>query len=760
MTDSRHPSIVFIENIFSTFRDTISFIKGNGFMGFLRLEIDYLLFAGLIITLGVYLVYIISRHVMDTHNKLQSYTKELEMKNMALNHMFEELKNSKEKISKWSDLLEQAVIQKTASIRNLLNSAGQGFLSFGRSLVINDEYSSLCTEIFGCRIEKKNFPELVYSEDSEQKEFLKRLLERIFSEKGHLKRETLISLLPEEAVIRNRNIHIGYKVISNSDLPETIMIVLTDITDKRRLENQIEQERNLLKMVVKIVVHCDDFIDYISDYMSFCRYRIYELLQSGKPTDEIISSFFRTVHTFKGSFSQLDSVNIVSKLHELESLIIDFKRNSDSISYGDLRRFILGFDMQSWLEMDLAVLRDILGKDYVKQLLAMDRTITIDKQKIIDIENKIISILPEAQQHSLLPLIRRIRYRPFKSLIRSYPEYVARLSERLEKPINPLVIEGGDIVVFPDRYAEVAKSLVNVFRNIMDHGIETPEERLEKAKEEFGNVKCSVSLINNKIFIMISDDGKGINLDEIKIKAVSEGILSYDDANDLSDSDLLNLIFMEGFTTKPEVNEFSGRGVGLTAVKSEVEKAGGTIKVLSEPDKGTEFHIILPFEEIYDLPEFTINDIMCPLIATAKRHIISHTKSVCISPESDIKVSMSSMLSLFKYTTFIDIRGVIAGKIALSFDENLANLISCEFLESFATNEEKNLYIEDSIAESANIILGNSINKFAGIDRLISIESPVSVLSNLASFKFPGQRVWTCTLVFDSGKMCISFISA
>jgi two-component system chemotaxis sensor kinase CheA len=129
---------------------------------------------------------------------------------------------------------------------------------------------------------------------------------------------------------------------------------------------------------------------------------------------------------------------------------------------------------------------------------------------------------------------------------------------------------------------------------MVDHGIETEEDRIEKTKPHRGTIKVEFKNGGEDFSIKLSDDGGGIDPEIIKEKILEKGLKKEEDLKDLSHSDIVNLIFLQNFSTKEEVTNVSGRGVGMIAVKEEVEKLGGEITVSSKIDEGTTYTIKLP----------------------------------------------------------------------------------------------------------------------------------------------------------------------
>lgn len=189
----------------------------------------------------------------------------------------------------------------------------------------------------------------------------------------------------------------------------------------------------------------------------------------------------------------------------------------------------------------------------------------------------------------LQDLVMKIRMLPVERVFNRFPRMIRDLSQDLGKEIE-LIIEGEETELDRTVIDEIGEPLVHLIRNAADHGIETPEERKAAGKNPKGTVKLIAYQEGNKAIIKIEDDGKGINIEKIKSKANSLGIST----DGMSDADIRNLIFMQGFSTSEVVSDVSGRGVGMDVVKTKVSAIGGIIETQSELGKGTTIIIRLP----------------------------------------------------------------------------------------------------------------------------------------------------------------------
>ncbi|MDR2738619.1 MAG: chemotaxis protein CheA [Treponema sp.] len=208
--------------------------------------------------------------------------------------------------------------------------------------------------------------------------------------------------------------------------------------------------------------------------------------------------------------------------------------------------------------------------------------------------------------------VMRIRMVPISQIFSRFPRLVRDLSKSLNKKIN-LVIEGEETELDKSVIEDLLDPIMHSVRNSIDHGIESQEERKAVGKPEEGMVLLKATNEGNMIVIEISDDGKGIDVEAVKAKAVERGLISPNKL--LSDVEAFNLIFEPGFSTAKTITSISGRGVGLDVVRRSIEKLNGIVTVTSEKGKGTKFLIKLPLtlaiiqgllvrvgEEIYSIP--------------------------------------------------------------------------------------------------------------------------------------------------------------
>ncbi|RUO79802.1 chemotaxis protein CheA [Idiomarina tyrosinivorans] len=248
---------------------------------------------------------------------------------------------------------------------------------------------------------------------------------------------------------------------------------------------------------------------------------------------------------------------------------------------------------------------------------AAETTVRVDTKRLDDImnmvgelvlvRNRLLSLSDSENQQEMSKAIANLdvvtgdlqgavmktRMQPIKKVFGRFPRVVRDLARSLKKEIN-LEMEGEETDLDKNLVEALADPLVHLVRNSVDHGIEMPDERQKKGKPRSGTVRLAASQEGDHILLSIKDDGAGMDPEKLKSIAIDKGILDTDAAARLSNEDAYNLIFAPGFSTKQEISDISGRGVGMDVVKTKISQLNGTIKIDSELGKGTELLIKVP----------------------------------------------------------------------------------------------------------------------------------------------------------------------
>ena len=189
--------------------------------------------------------------------------------------------------------------------------------------------------------------------------------------------------------------------------------------------------------------------------------------------------------------------------------------------------------------------------------------------------------------------VMKTRMLPIGKVFNKFPRLVRDLARELGKKVR-LIIEGEDTELDKSIIEEIGDPLVHMIRNAIDHGIEPPEERVKAGKPEEGTIWLKAYNEGNMIVIEIKDDGRGMDPEKLKQKAIEKGIITPQEAENMSDKEAFMLIFKPGFSTAAKITNVSGRGVGMDVVKTNIEKLNGIIEVDSVPGKGSTFKLKIP----------------------------------------------------------------------------------------------------------------------------------------------------------------------
>lgn len=254
----------------------------------------------------------------------------------------------------------------------------------------------------------------------------------------------------------------------------------------------------------------------------------------------------------------------------------------------------------------------VLGRNQLLQVIEhCDRTGLESVGARID---QVTSELQEAIMHS--------RMQPIGNIFGRFSRVVRDLSQQLKKQCD-LIVEGKEVELDKTIIEAIGDPLIHLIRNSLDHGLESPEQRIAKGKKAAGTIRLTASHQAGRVNITITDDGSGIDATRIKSKAVAKGIITAEQAAALSEQDAVRLVFHAGFSTAEQVTDISGRGVGMDVVKTNIARLGGTVDIETDLGRGTTVRIKLPLTlaiipsliirsagERFAIPQGSINELV------------------------------------------------------------------------------------------------------------------------------------------------------
>lgn len=303
-----------------------------------------------------------------------------------------------------------------------------------------------------------------------------------------------------------------------------------------------------------------------------------------------------------------------------------------------------------------------------KEAPQVETTVRVDTQRLDDImnmvgelvlvRNRLVRLGNSSTNESLVKAVANLdvvtadlqtsvmktRMQPIKKVFGRFPRVVRDLARSLRKEIN-LELVGEETDLDKNLVEALADPLVHLVRNSVDHGIEFPEVREAAGKPRLGQVILSAEQEGDHILLSISDDGAGMDPVKLRTIAVEKGLFDEDTANRLSDTEAYNLIFAPGFSTKKEISDVSGRGVGMDVVKTKITQLNGTVEIKSELGKGTRFIIKVPLtlaimptlmfmlgQQTFAFPLVSVNEIFH--MDLTKSHIVDGQDCVAIRDQA------------------------------------------------------------------------------------------------------------------------------
>ena len=233
----------------------------------------------------------------------------------------------------------------------------------------------------------------------------------------------------------------------------------------------------------------------------------------------------------------------------------------------------------------------VLGKNRLIKIYS-DVEERYDGEKFLEELNQVVSSISSITTDLQLAVMKT-RMQPVGKVFNKFPRMVRDLSRELNKNID-LIITGEETEVDKSIVEEIGDPLVHIIRNSCDHGVESPEERQALGKPAIGTVQLKAYNEGNHIVIEVTDDGKGLDAQMLKQKAIEKGLISEREADAMSDKEAFGIIFKPGFSTAKSITNVSGRGVGMDVVKTNIEKLSGIIEIESEKGVGTTQKLKIP----------------------------------------------------------------------------------------------------------------------------------------------------------------------
>ena len=518
----------------------------------------------------------------------------------TFNEMIIELKKNKQELQDYAENLEKKVEERTLhldlakkEIETLLNNLGQGFMLIDETGQIQPGCTKATEKFFGLNPESKHISEILQL-DKNASDSTMSWLEILYE--GAIDFDSAKDLGPSSfQKINGQYIELNYRPIFNSagDRLEKLICISEDKTREKDLERRLLEDQEYAAMVKTYIKDKDGFVDFLLT------------LQSGIPglreayskkenfNRENFENTFRLLHTLKGEAAFYHALALKDNLHSFESLLSDLKENIEAYEKSFMKNKI-NLACDSLNEVLLKFLKDnesIIGS---LEDQAQNEYIKISRGQLRSVGRRLQSQLGNPPPF-VAEIVSELALEKVSDQFIKYQSVIEALA-RKEFKLVQLNIENSDIRINVEVYKALFSSFIHLFRNAVDHGIETEDEREACGKNPEGRIQMTFNSLSSpsgeRLEIVVQDDGRGIDPQKILQIARNKGIVKA--GQDLTENEILNLIFLPGFSSKNSVTDLSGRGVGLDSIKYEAQRIGGTVTVKSQQGQGSTFRLSLP----------------------------------------------------------------------------------------------------------------------------------------------------------------------
>jgi ligand-binding sensor domain-containing protein/HPt (histidine-containing phosphotransfer) domain-containing protein len=487
-------------------------------------------------------------------------------------------------------LREMVASQK--KVEDILHAIDEAILTVNEDMTVNTEHSQTAEKIFGAAaFEKQNIASLFNMDDATRLIF-ERWLKMVFKREWSIKSwEKAARLNPIKEVVLEREgtiyLSVHYQPIYEDGVVSRIMVIANDITVQKKIEHYLaalNDERALQMERVFGLVSNDyesviSILDLAASFIQSYKTLNFDQIEDCKPR---LRELCRDLHTLKGTGGSMGFETFASCCDTLEEALkqdVGEKNHLDAQGRERIDRIFeeLNREMQAMVELRLKLYS---GKE---DKLSIDKT---DFAALLEGLKKDGSLSID----EIIYRIRMLNSLKFSEFCAEFAKMVSDYGKRYEKSIGPLHIETPDVRIERKVCKALKGPVTHLIRNAVDHGIEDDVARQQSGKGP-GRISMAVRDNNGNIEVEIVDDGKGIDPGQVAASAIKKGFLTMEQSQSLTDAQKRDLIFLHGFSTKEETTTISGRGVGMDAVKVDIEKAGGGVRLDSRVGHGT--HMIL-----------------------------------------------------------------------------------------------------------------------------------------------------------------------
>ena len=528
----------------------------------------------------------------------------------------------------------ELVKQKTADINAMLHYIPQGLLTIEAGNRVHPEYSKFLESILETtNIAGGDLMEVVFANTNCSSDLCAQIDaatsacigedEMNFAFNSHLLATEVTKTFPNG---RSKILDLNWSPITDeSGVTLRVLLCLRDVTELRALEAAAHEQKRELAIIGEILgVNQEKFYEFIQGSNEFLNQNdqiISEVTQETLETDrtDVVNRLFRNMHTVKGNARTYGLRYLTNVVHETEQTYQDLRHSIDT----PWERNVLLDQLATTRQVleEYAHINEVkLGRKGPGRRGGVDKFFMVERQHV----QSTLELIDQADFSNLAALrdaLRQTRHnleligsQKIEDVLAGVIESLPSLALELGKEVPHCTIKSNGIMVRTQAAALLKNVFMHLYRNSMDHGIETGKERVEQGKAPGGQIDLAVSMLGGQLALRLHDDGRGLAIDRIRRKAQERGLIEENSA--ASPSQLAQLILMPGFSTAEHVTEVSGRGVGMDAVTGFVKAEGGSLSLVIQDE--TSDQDFVPFETVLLLPgKFAVAPVLRLLQQTA-----------------------------------------------------------------------------------------------------------------------------------------------
>lgn len=593
-------------------------IRGQASANF-NLSVAFYLLLSLILIAFFLIVNMLTRSIIDLkrstqliiQGKLDQEIKQTRSDEMGdLQHNFDNMRIT---VKNTVENLDSLVKERTKEIADINDNVKIGLITIDESLHVGKTYSRFVTHILESdSIAEKSILDIIYPQQPDKQAKLRAVIELMFV--GAVPIETLNELLPDKYIpytpTRQPSIDKFLKLSFDLvDIAESekkrLMVQIEDMTKELELQNALKEKEkessaNLALVAILTEHGVDTFQNFVAKHWKDLKEISTTLLEASNDNQKLLA-LKRTFHTIKGDAGAFGLKQVSSIAHEIENTFKNISDGEEKLDKANADNIISKTDqITRELQIIQGRIAHITGSDDQGETRGANPSLSvmIPVRKVNDLLDH-IGAERDRYDSTLLQQVENFKLVPCRKLFNRFPSMIKSLAERLKKKVNELSITGGETLVDVELLEKIGDSMVHIMRNSIDHGIESPEERLDNGKYESGSIALSASIENKSLIITIKDDGRGIAIDKLKVKAIDAGLFSEDEWNAMSNDERYRIILYPNLSAKSveEVSDISGRGIGMNVVQTVIEEElKGSIEIQSQEKIGTTFQLRIPIQ--------------------------------------------------------------------------------------------------------------------------------------------------------------------